>query len=148
MELCLNGVCVASCADGLKDYGESDVDCGSACWNEYNTPLARNSLLCSVGAHCVNDCDCAGVARCPGTFDLFVPAFCIANVCTDPCSDGRQDNAETDVDCGSNCTPGSCGVCGSGFGQDPHPCPQCASGKHCVQGSDCQSGQCAAGVCQ
>lgn len=44
------------------------------------------------------------------------------------CSNGKQDGAETDVDCG-----GSCGLC--------------ADGKSCSTNADCKSGSCQGGVC-
>jgi hypothetical protein len=46
------------------------------------------------------------------------------------CSDGKQNQGETDTDCGGA------------------NCPGCADGSTCAAGSDCQSGVCAGNVCQ
>jgi hypothetical protein len=48
------------------------------------------------------------------------------------CSDGIQNGAETDVDCGGGTVTG---------------CPLCANGKMCVHDGDCQSGLCMNRVC-
>jgi alpha-tubulin suppressor-like RCC1 family protein len=48
----------------------------------------------------------------------------------DPCHDGEQEGAETDVDCG--------GFTG---------CDRCLSGKKCERGKDCASGTCEGGLC-
>jgi hypothetical protein len=46
------------------------------------------------------------------------------------CSDGIQNQEETDIDCGGP----NCGAC--------------ADGKNCIDNSDCQSNDCSGGVCQ
>lgn len=46
----------------------------------------------------------------------------------DPCSDGKRNGTETDVDCGGECEP-------------------CAEGKSCKAGGDCAGGQCNDRVC-
>ena len=44
---CMQGVCVATCSDGLKNGSETDIDCGgAACGN------------CSAGKHCTTNSDC------------------------------------------------------------------------------------------
>ncbi len=50
--------------------------------------------------------------------------------CVSPesCTDGIQNQNETDVDCGGVCDP-------------------CEQGKHCIQDTDCASGACVNGVC-
>jgi hypothetical protein len=48
----------------------------------------------------------------------------------DYCVDRVTDNDETDHDCGGT----TCSL-------------RCAAGRHCLVGSDCQSGRCASGVC-
>jgi hypothetical protein len=60
-----------------------------------------------------------------------VPADCTTGAClanatceAATCTDGTQDGAETDVDCGGSA------------------CPPCAPGKMCLAGTDCASGTC------
>ncbi|MFT3841955.1 MAG: hypothetical protein QM723_33495 [Myxococcaceae bacterium] len=50
---------------------------------------------------------------------------CVSGVCRSPaCANGIVDGTETAADCGGN------------------DCPACAAGRHCLAGSDCQSGHC------
>jgi hypothetical protein len=73
-------VCVVNqCQDGVKDGGETDVDCGGS-----------NCPQCPLGEMCQLDSDCTTNA-CDG-----VSFTCDA----DQCADHRADGAETDVDCG------------------------------------------------
>src|SRR5262245_33697920 len=88
------------------------------------------------------------------------------------CTDGVQNGAETDVDCGGACSPcadgkgclrardcasGSCnnnlcaasGSCTDGMKSGTETdvdcgggCPKCADGKGCAHGEDCQGGTC------
>ncbi|MCC6766886.1 MAG: hypothetical protein IT293_19695 [Deltaproteobacteria bacterium] len=97
---------------------------------------------------------------------------------TPTCSDGIQNQGESDVDCGGlncpACPPGdSCvthtdctsGVCSSGLCQAPTcsdgvqnqgetgvdcggPCSGCGIGGSCVANGDCQSGFCTGGLCK
>jgi hypothetical protein len=147
-----------SCADGIRDGNESDVDCGGSC-----TP-------CGVGRVCIGPADCA-------------TQLCVNNLCAAPvsdCTDGVRDGNESDVDCGGSCTPcgvgrvcngpadcatqlcvnnvcaqttgGSCNDfvlngsetdvdCGGGT------CPACGIGRRCVGNSDCASQDCSGGRC-
>jgi hypothetical protein len=57
--------------------------------------------------------------------------ICNAGYCQSTCSDGFQNQKETDVDCGGT----------SG-------CPKCAPGKKCGVGTDCASLVCTGGVCE
>jgi Dictyostelium (slime mold) repeat len=59
----------------------------------------------------------------PATGVLVVPG------CALSCSDGLQNGAETDVDCGGP------------------TCPACANGGRCGANTDCVSGRCASGTC-
>lgn len=94
----------------------------------------------------------------------------------DPCSDGKRNGSETDVDCGGSCDPcaegmackvgGDCagaqcnaGVCAPDHCGDGEPsgdesdedcggsCAVCALGMACETGNDCEGGNCDAGTC-
>jgi hypothetical protein len=96
---CGNGVCdgtedVLGCpadcavhADGVVNYGETDVDCGGP------SPLG-----CANGKACSVNGDCQGNS-------------CVALTCAAAtCSDGVKNGTETDVDCGG----ASCKKCAYG----------------------------------
>ena len=90
------GAAATSCADGLVDGDESDVDCGGATCGP-----------CDVGRACVRDDDCATGMCSGGTCAVAGPT----------CTDGVRDGDETDVDCGGGGCP-SCSVgraCSSSF---------------------------------
>jgi hypothetical protein len=79
-----NGSCVANhCSDGVKDAGETDVDCGGSCGATCtDSPVAQ---MCMVGSDCISHV-CGGAGP---------------TVCQPPsCTDGVKNGAETDVDCG------------------------------------------------
>jgi hypothetical protein len=161
----MQNMCVDSqCKDGIKDNGESDVDCGGA---------STGCNKCPAGKGCgTTDANCAS-------------GYCNYNnnLCADnQCDDGRQDGNESDQDCGGSCVMpngmGACGAnkhcngnmdCGSGacdYMPTPHvcvtstcndhhldgnetdvdcggmTCNTCANGKTCVQNSDCSSDYC------
>jgi formylglycine-generating enzyme required for sulfatase activity len=105
-----------SCTDGVKNQGETDIDCGGNICNP-----CPDGDTCNKGTDCVdkvcgfdNGCGTdAGVGAC---------------VCEAPtCTDGVQNESETAVDCGG-----------------PH-CPKCTTGKGCVAPSDCISDVCSMG---
>ena len=74
-----------SCADGVKNGDETDVDCGGSCG------------VCAEGSACAAATDCAS-------------GYCGDGVCAAAsCADTVLNGDETDVDCG-----GSCGACGDG----------------------------------
>jgi hypothetical protein len=76
------------CTDGVKDYSESDVDCGGNC------------PRCGVGEGCISNGDCASFA-CDG----------ISGTCaTDQCVDHQQDGDETWTDCGGPTCPQRCAL--------------------------------------
>jgi hypothetical protein len=96
----------ATCSDGVKNQGESDVDCGGA------TGCPR----CPASKTCTTQADCQ-------------TGSCALGLCqTTTCSDGVRDGKETDVDCGgwdgvcprcadhlhcvhaTDCQSGSCGI--------------------------------------
>ena len=130
-----NGKCAApTCTDSVKNGSETDVDCGGTC-----------SIKCGPDKGCDENGDCAG-NECSG----------VGGTCVPNCGDGAQNGNETDVDCGggtcmgcavgkkcagdgANCLSGTCG------GNDL--CAPKPVGAMCVANNECQSGQCADGVC-
>lgn len=125
--LCLQGVCTDSCKNGVRDFGETDVDCGGPC-------VDWELGLCMEGHHCSDSGDCGYLAFCPQLHDRLL---CVHGICTRFCNDGIQDYGEPDVDCG-----GGVGCHGERL------CPLCAPGQHCYGSGNCQSGSCVAGICQ
>jgi hypothetical protein len=148
------------CANGVRDFNESDVDCGGGC------------AACPAGFFCRTGTDCqSGVCGPNGR--------CAATV--NPCTNGVRDGFESDIDCGggqcpvcpngllcrtgADCQSGSCGSNGrcaatvnpctngvrDGFESDIDcgggQCPVCPNGRRCYASTDCQSGLCAAGQC-
>jgi len=114
-----NGACVAThCTDGVKDAGESDVDCGGSCG-----PTCKDSSpqqACTVAGDCVS-------------------GVCTGSLCRSPtCSDSVKNGNETDKDCGGP----SCAACadqlhcltngdcsnGHCFGSGPGTCVSCSDG--------------------
>ncbi len=98
------GLCATGATDGKQDFGESAIDCGGN-----TTDMAPT---CADGETCALDNDCAS-AWCS------VGKLCVATSYVD----GKQDNGETDVDCGG-----------------PNGAPACANGKMCVAPTDCVVG--------
>lgn len=154
---CIGNQCLpALCSDGIGNGGETGVDCGGPCAPCPNTqgcctgtdcqsatcsgdicgasPCANGALnppetdidcgggtcpACAPGRHCLVGSDCTSLVCSPAT-----------HICQTPtCTDGIKNGAETDVDCGGGA------------------CPTCSIAKHCAAGGDCQSFNCADGVC-
>ncbi len=91
-----------TCSDGVQNQGESGIDCGGT------STCAR----CATGFGCTLPTDC-------------ISGVCGSNnTCSAPsCSDGVQNEQETDVDCGGpNCSTST---------------TACANGKICKVNSDC-----------
>ena len=105
-------ICATGATDGRQDNGESDVDCGG------NT--TDNASTCATGKKCALDNDCASTA-------CSVGLTCVTSGATD----GKQDDGESDIDCGGNTTDGA---------------SACATGKMCVLNDDCTSNVCSAGL--
>jgi hypothetical protein len=143
----------AACKDGVKDFGETDVDCGGpAC-----APCA-DGKRCEAGADCTDkvckdgtcaapSCDdkvengketgidCGGpkCSKCMAGEGCKLGSDCVSGTCTSgkcaaSCTDGVTDGTESDVDCGGTCAG-------------------CAIGKACGKSADCDSGVCTAGKC-
>ena len=144
-QICKSSSCVPmGCSNGVKDNGETDVDCGGPC-----DP-------CADGHHCVINNDC-------------VNAICKSGACKGPtCGDAVKNGAEADVDCGGPCAPctdgkscnapsdcaggvcgghlcctsipdavsclGHCGLVANNCGQ-PITCGICLASALCVQGA-------------
>ncbi|MBN2458742.1 hypothetical protein JXB28_00510 [Candidatus Woesearchaeota archaeon] len=70
------------CTNGIKDVGETDIDCGGS-----KCPKCEEFKACNVNA------DCAG-------------GWCRDNMkCVTPtCDDGVKNQDETNIDCGGKCT--------------------------------------------
>ncbi len=111
-----SGRCVApSCSDGQKNQGEFEVDCGGP--NCDACPGGSGPTGCTEAPVMTADC-VSFLAQCDE---------CLAPTC----SDGIQNQDETDEDCG--------GVCGN----------TCEIGEMCDANADCTSNDCDAetGVC-
>jgi hypothetical protein len=104
--ICSTGVCTPSatptCADGVKNGSETDVDCGGPTCSP-----------CATGNACLQASDCSSRS-------------CLGTICTvASCTDGVKNGNETDVDCGgptcyscaagkqclvgADCASGNCG---------------------------------------
>ena len=87
---CSSGVCqneqcqLPTCSDGVKNGGETGIDCGGTTCGK-----------CGTGQGCTSATDC-------------LSGKCTSNLCVAPtCSDVLKNGNETDVDCGG----GTCGGC-------------------------------------
>jgi len=154
---CSGGSCVAaSCSDGIRNQGESAVDCAGPC-----------TTRCAEGDGCSNSADCASGLSCPPATQRCAPPAC---------QDGLQNGSESGLDCGGTCAGcaagGACrgdsdcatGICSDGSCATPScddlvrnqdetdidcggVCGACAPGRACALDSDCQSGACQDGRC-
>lgn len=97
-----------TCTDGTRNQDETDIDCGGAICGG-----------CGVGAMCVGPSDCRS-DRCTGGRCEAAPGTC---------TDGVENQDETDVDCGGAM------------------CDPCGVGLRCGTGSDCTTGNCDGGTC-
>jgi hypothetical protein len=162
-----------TCSDGVKNQGETDVDCGGA-----------TCAPCASGKKCAQGSDCVmGVCGTlgDGGADAGETASCANPPCTclgPSCSDGVKNQDETDVDCGGahcpacvggqhcntmsdcdslDCNAGTCtaATCSDGVKNQGESdvdcggthCPPCVNGQKCAKGSDCQSLSCSGGSC-
>lgn len=123
--------CVSTCGNNKKDDSETDVDCGGACATK-----CANGKACSVGNDCASgSCDggkCVEKGCSEENKDCGEGFVCNEDNWTCEaevsCSDGIQNQDETDVDCGGKCGP-------------------CAIGKKCSVAKDCVSNECSDKVC-
>ena len=101
---CFNNKCSgSSCEDGIKNQGESAVDCGGQC------NKCQNNQACNIH----NDCQ---------------SNFCSFGFCKlqEICSDGRFSPGESDIDCGGPC-PNKCSE-----GRSCDVTEDCNGGLQCV----------------
>jgi hypothetical protein len=71
--VCLNRVCTSSCADGVQDNFETDVDCGRSVCDpdnpqQFPCECAHGCDPCAVGKHCKTRIDC-------------VSGYCVNGIC-------------------------------------------------------------------
>jgi hypothetical protein len=105
-----------SCADGDKNQGESDVDCGGPCNG------------CPAGHVCIDSKDCASMACADG--------LCIAPLCQ---------NDDDCVGFGDACTQGTCDLKNFTCVATPaNEGEDCDDGSLCSLSSSCQAGTCTA----
>ncbi|WAS92766.1 lamin tail domain-containing protein [Nannocystis punicea] len=145
------------CADGEKNGGETDTDCGGptcspcadggACVEDTDCESGScNDATCGLPpVGCLDglkndeetDIDCGG-SECPACADdlaCAVPEDCLSKVCTDDvcvaasCEDQVVNGEESDVDCGGD------------------TCDKCVDGDSCNTADDCDSGVCESNVC-
>ncbi len=129
---CTNGAlyknnCDTLCANGLKDTGETDTDCGGALCE-----------ACTAGKTCLTDDDC-DTKKCTGgtceKVSCTVMGCALGEMCDETsgdchaCNDGMQNGDETDTDCGGTV------------------CAPCATGNACSFNDDCASYTCSNGTC-
>ncbi len=80
-KFCFNNKCTQpTCNDGVKNQGETSIDCGGPC------------SKCQINKQCNTNSDCQS-------------NFCSFGFCKpqDSCFDGKLTNTESDVDCGGAC---------------------------------------------
>jgi hypothetical protein len=147
----------AACANGVKDSGEADLDCGGEC------PGCAEGLACGANTDCASgfcnggicavagcddgfkngnetDIDCGGgvCLGCAMNKTCVQNTDCVSGACNfglcgevDPCADGVLTGAETDIDCGGSCAT------------------KCGEGSNCQSTSDCSIGfLCIDSTCQ
>jgi hypothetical protein len=137
------GSSCAACADGLAC--SSDVDCASeVCGSagcDADVATCCQAPSCSDGItngnEVVTDCGNAPCPLCSTGHACTLGAQCLSGTCNGStcgpvvsCSDNLKNGAETDTDCGGATS-----------------CARCNDGRTCSAGTDCASGQCAAGRC-
>lgn len=123
-----------NCLDGIKNYSETDIDCGgqcNPCPSDKMCLIANDCLsgYCNPNSICATpscndgwkngdetDVDCGGgCGKCADMKQCLVSIDCQSNycnpnkICSVPsCTDGWQNGDETKVDCGGSCEPCPC----------------------------------------
>jgi hypothetical protein len=156
---CVMNKCVTQCNDGAKDGNETDVDCGGSCpnncadgkgcgsSNDCTSNYCNPSNKCSVPS-CPDtfknqgetDIDCGGpncATKCANTKSCLLNGDCTSAYCnpskkcgTPNCTDGFQNQDETDTDCGG-------AICTT----------KCLDGASCLIAGDCANGVCTGNLC-
>ncbi|MFN3403808.1 MAG: T9SS type A sorting domain-containing protein [Cytophagaceae bacterium] len=96
------------CQNGIKDNGETGIDCGGVC--PPCTPTCSDKIKNQneIGV------DCGGVcAPCPETCsdgiknqnETAIDCGGVCPACPDPCKNGIRNGNETGIDCGGDCRP-------------------------------------------
>jgi len=111
---------VPSPTDGVKNDGETDVDCGGG-----NSPGSDGAPACAPGAHCLVGADCTSLI-CKATH------LCAAPLPTD----GVKNDSETDVDCGG------AKLAGGASNPASDGAPRCPDDHACAIDEDCLSSFC------
>jgi len=107
------------CSNGVRDQGETDVDCGGTCPGCDPGGICDLNSDCGAGLACFGG-SCADCTSNPDAIECQAPEHC---------SNGTKDADETDIDCGGSCPP-------------------CDPGQSCNSNDDCTSGDaCIAGTC-
>ena len=157
---------VSSCTDGIKNYLESDIDCGGTC------PPCDNEKACGKNADCKSGNCANGVCKQVSCEDgIFnngeTDVDCGGDVC-DPCMDGK--NCEINEDCVSgDCKNGICysekvttttlmcavPSCINGLKDQDETdvdcggsCIQCEDNRRCATDADCKNNYCYNGICK
>jgi len=110
---------VATCVSGSCDFAADDTDL-PADGNQCTQDLCSGGVPSNPAQPISTTCNQGGGTHCDGAGN------CVAETCTD----GIQNEGETDVDCGG-----------------PN-CGGCANGKNCGGDTDCLSGHCCEGTCR
>lgn len=153
--LCEDGKCLEpTCDDGIRNGGETDVDCAGDC------PLCEDGKACLVHSDCVSQ-------------------SCLQGICTAAtCEDQLLNGGESDIDCGGDCTgcangkrcesgndceSNTCdsGLCVAAFCADSQlngfetdidcggpDCTPCSGGQDCTVATDCLSLSCVNETCE
>jgi len=127
-DVCVDGMCQpATCIDGVKNGGETALDCGGgAC------PACPTGSGCFLHTDCVVGGCSGGICQAPCGSGAECPSgVCTGGFCRVPnCADTVKNGTETGIDCGGD------------------RCLRCDTGGGCASAADCQSGVCAGNVCQ
>lgn len=113
------------CTDYIKNYGETDVDCGGS-----ECPKCENMRSCKLDCDCISDV-CKN-NTCVRKFLIYWKYSKISRSLTsanESCEDNIKNQDETDIDCG--------GIM----------CPKCDNFMNCKKNSDCISCLCKNQTC-
>lgn len=107
----------ATCGNGVKDSGETSIDCGDLCGNDCTIVCDKpngdpskcsTDCPCSVGeGDCDSNLECAPGLICGTGNGAAFGLAATTDVCWggSTCQNGVKDGTETAVDCGGSCAP-------------------------------------------